>query len=201
MSKRKASDLLMRNPKKLNSSTDFIYYEPARNSKIRKVSGTKIRKRRIYQFFIEYDDDGKYFPLRCMLHLGSTPFVISPEAAKAFAIPVVRRRQVVKTGDVSGSSQKTENLFAVPLGISFGNHRTYDEQDHAFAAINTMGDYDALILAWYLEKHKARGTTTSHLHFPECQSECYNHGKIHPEYSITYDKRIALNEKPFIQEQ
>jgi hypothetical protein len=71
----------------------------------------------------------------------------------------------------------------------------YDEQDHAFEIIKTTGDYDALIPAWYLEKHKARGTTTSHLHFPDCQFECYNHGKIHPEYSITYDKRIALNEK------
>jgi hypothetical protein len=46
-----------------------------------------------------------------------------------------------------------------------------------------------------LEKHKARGTTTSHLHFPHCPGEWYNHGKIHPEYSITYDKRVALNDK------
>jgi len=130
-----------------------------------------------------------------MLDLGSTSFVISPEAAKAFSIPVVKRQQLIKTGDVSGSTLKTENLFTVPLGLSFGNHRTFDEQDHAFEVIKTTGDYDALITSWYLEKHKARGTTTSHLHFPECKSECYNHGKIHPEYSITYDKRIALNEK------
>jgi len=33
------------------------------------------------------------------------------------------------------------------------------------------------------------------LHFPHCQLECYNHGKTHPEYSITYDTRIALNDK------
>jgi hypothetical protein len=108
---------------------------------------------------------------------------------------VVKWYKYVRTGDVSGSQLKTENLFTIPLGLSFGNHRTYDEQDHAFEVINTTGDYDALIPAWYLEKHRARGTTTSHLHFPECQSECYIHGKIHPEYSITYDKRIALNEK------
>jgi len=90
---------------------------------------------------------------------------------------------------------ETENLFTVPLGVSFENNRTYDEKDHAFDVIRTTGDYDALIPAWYLEKHKARGTTMSHLHFPDCQSDCYNHGKIHPEYSITYDKRIALNDK------
>jgi len=80
------------------------------------------------------------------------------------------------------------------LGVSFGNHRSFDEDSHAFEVIKTSGDYDALIPAWYLEKHKARGTTTSHLHFPHCSQECYNHGKIHPEYSITYDKRIALND-------
>jgi hypothetical protein len=193
MAKRKASQPLERYPKKIHSSTDYIYYESARHPKIHKVSPTKIGKRPIYRFFIDYT--GKYFPLRCMLDLGSTSFVISPEAAKAFSIPVVRRQQVIKTGDVSGSTLKTENLFTVPHGISFGNHRTYDEQDHAFEVIKTTGEYDALIPAWYLEKHRARGTTTSHLHFPECQSECYNHGKIHPEYSITYDKRVALNEK------
>jgi len=193
MAKRKAPEPLERYPKKINTSTNFVYYQPALHPKIRKVSATKIGKRPIYRFFIDYE--GKYFPLRCMLDLGSTSFVISPEAAKAFSIPVVRRLNQVKTGDVSGTRLKTENLFTVPLGVSFGNHRTYDEQDHAFEVIKTTGDYDALIPAWYLEKHKARGTTTSHLHFPDCQSECYNHGKIHPEYSITYDKRIALNEK------
>jgi hypothetical protein len=130
-----------------------------------------------------------------MLDLGSTSFVISPEAAKAFSIPVVKRHKLVRTGDVSGTHLKTENLFTIPLGLSFGTHRTYNEQDHAFEVIKTTGDYDALIPAWYLEKHKARGTTTSHLHFPACQSGCYNHGKIHLEYTITYDKTIALNEK------
>jgi len=130
-----------------------------------------------------------------MLDLGSTSFVISPEAAKAFSIPVVKREKPVRTGDVSGSTLKTENFFTIPLGVSFGNHRTYDEQDHAFEVIKTTEDYDAPIPAWYLEKHKARGTTTSHLHFPECPSKCYNHGKIHPEYTITYDRRVVLDKK------
>jgi hypothetical protein len=120
---------------------------------------------------------------------------VSPEAAKAFSIPVVKRHKPIKSGDVSGTNLNTENLFTVPLGVSFGNHRTYDEEDHAFKIIKTTADYDALIPAWYLEKHKTRGTTTSHLHFPDCQSECYNHGRVHPEYSITYDKRIALSDK------
>jgi len=193
MAKRKASELLERHPKKLNTSTDFVYYQPALHPKIQKVSATKIGKRPIYKFFVDYD--GKQFPLRCMLDNGSTSFVISPEAAKAFAIPVVKRQRPVQTGDASGNNMKTENMFTIPLGLSFGNHRSYDEEDHAFEVIKTAADYDALIPAWYLQKHKARGTTTSHLHFPHCPTECYNHGKIHPEYSITYDKRIALNEK------
>jgi hypothetical protein len=157
------------------------------------VSETKIGKRPFYRFFIDYE--GEYFPLRCMLDLESTSFVISPEAAKTFLIPVVKRQKYVRTWDVSGTDLKTENLFIIPLGVTFRNHRTYGKQDHAFEVIKTTGDYDALIPAWYLEKHKARGATKSHLHFPEYQFECYNHGNIHPEYSITYDKRIALNGK------
>jgi len=30
------------------------------------------------------------------------------------------------------------------------------------------------------------------LHFPLCPDTCFGHGKIHSEYSITYDKRVAL---------
>ena len=107
---------------------------------------------------------------------------------------MVARPKPAKAGDVSGSQLKTEALFTVPLGVSFGNHRSFDENDHAFEVIKTAADYDALIPAWYLEKHNARGMTTSHLHFPHCQQDCYNHGKIHPDYSITYDKSIALND-------
>jgi len=191
MSKQKSSEPLLRNLKKPNTSTDFVYYQPASHPKVKKVSATRVGKRPIYHFFTDYD--GNYFPLRCMLDLGSTSFVISPEAAKAFSICVVLRPKPAKAGDVSGSQLKTEGLFTVPLGVSFDNHRSFDEDSHAFEVIKTSGDYDALIPAWYLEKHKARGTTTSHLHFPHCPQECYNHGKIHPEYSITYDTRIALN--------
>jgi len=193
MAKCKASEPLERYPKKTNTSTDFVFFEPARHLKIQKISAITIGKRPIYRFFIDYD--GKYFPLRCMLDNGSTSFVISPEAAKAFAIPVVERQRPIRTKDASGNKTNTENMFTIPLGLSFGNHRYYDENDHAFEIMKTTGDSDALIPAWYLEKHKARGTTTSHLHFPHCKTECYGHGKIHSEYSITYDKRVALNEK------
>jgi hypothetical protein len=128
-----------------------------------------------------------------MLDLGSTSFVISPNAAKAFKIPVVRRTKKVRSNDVTGREINTEGLFTIPLGLFFGNHRSYDEKDHAFEVMETSSDYDCLIPAWYLEKHKARGTTTSHLHFPHCGNQCYGHEKIHPEYSITYDRWVALN--------
>jgi hypothetical protein len=130
-----------------------------------------------------------------MLDLGSTSFDISPEAAQAFSIPVVNRTTLIKSGNASGRDLETENLFPVPLGVSFGNHSSYNKQDHAFEVIRTSGDCDALIPAWYLEKRKARGMMTSHLHFPYCQTECYNHGTIHPEHSIMYDRRIALRDK------
>jgi len=79
------------------------------------------------------------------------------------------------------------------LGLSFGNHQTFDEEDHAFEVMETFQDYHCLIPAWYFEKHKTRGTMTSHIHFPHCGSQCYRHEQIHPEYSINYDKRVALN--------
>jgi len=31
------------------------------------------------------------------------------------------------------------------------------------------------------------------LHFLHCGPQCFGHGKIHPEYSVTYDRRVALN--------
>lgn len=34
---------------------------------------------------------------------------------------------------------------------------------------------------------------TSHLHFAHCHGKCYGHGKIHQEYSITYDKKVSLD--------
>jgi hypothetical protein len=130
-----------------------------------------------------------------MLYLGSTYFVISPEAANAFSIPGVIRPRPIKSGDVSGNNLKTENLIPVALGLSFDNHRSYNEKDHAFQVIMTSGDYDAPIPASYFERHKALGTTTSCLHFHHCKAECYNHREIHPEYSIAYDRRIALSNK------
>jgi len=36
--------------------------------------------------------------------------------------------------------------------------------------MKTFGDYDASIHALYLAKHKARGTTTSRLHFRHCSA-------------------------------
>jgi len=92
-----------------------------------------------------------------MLDLGSTSFVDSPEAAKAFPIPVVKRLQPVRTKDVSGKRISTEGLFTVPLGIFFSNQRSSDEEDHAFKVLKTSGDYDALIPAWYLENIRPEG--------------------------------------------
>jgi len=150
---------------------------------------TKIGERPIYKFFIDFD--GKYFPIRCMLDLGSTSFVISPETAKAFQIPVVKRTILQKTSDVGGTQIKTEGLYTIPLGLSFGNHRTYDVEDHAFEVLKTSSKYDALIPAWYLKKHRAEGMS-SQLYFPHCDASCFGHEKIRPDYEISYDRRVAL---------
>jgi hypothetical protein len=107
MSKRKATSQLDHQVKRNNTSKDFIYYLPARKThKITKISPTKIGKRPIYKFFIDHDN--KYDPLRCMLDLGSTSFVISPNAAKAFKIPVVKRTKKIRSNDVIGREIITE---------------------------------------------------------------------------------------------
>jgi len=99
MAKRNASELPGQTLKQINSSTDCVYYHPAPYTKTRRVSAINIGKRPIYRFFIDYD--GKYFAIRYMLHSGGTSYVISPEPAKAFAIPVVKRPWPLKSGDVS----------------------------------------------------------------------------------------------------
>jgi len=84
-----------------------------------------------------------------MLDLGSTFFLISPEAAKAFSIPVVKRIKPIQTKDVLGKEISTKGLFTVPLGLSVGNHRSFDDEDHASEVLNISADYDAVIPAWY----------------------------------------------------
>jgi len=66
-------------------------------------------------------------------------------------------------------------------------------KDHGFAVMKSSSHYDCLIPAWDFEKHKAPGVTTSHLHCPHCNSQCDGYGKLHPECSITYEKRVSLN--------
>ena len=195
MSKRKASDeLCSQTLKKPNKSQDYIFYNAVNkhNNKplLQKVTPRKIGERPIYKFFLDFE--GKYFRIRCILDLGSTSFITSPEAAKAFQIPVVKRTiQQKKTSKVGGKKINTEGFNTIPLWISFGNHRTYDVEDHAFEFMKTSSKYDALIPAWYLKKHRAEGTSTQ-LHFPHCDSSCFGHEKIRPDYEISYDRRVAL---------
>jgi len=61
-----------------------------------------------------------------MLDLGNTSIAISPQAVKAFQIPVVRRIMKFRSEDVTGGEITTDGLYTVPLELSFGNHRTYD---------------------------------------------------------------------------
>jgi len=136
MSKRKATDVVAYPMNKPNTSSNYVFYMAVqRNKKIQNISATKTGKRPIYRFFINYDNC--FFPLRCRLELGSTPFVKSPEAAKAFTIPVIRTTEKVKSEDVTGTEIVTEGLFTARLGLPLGNHHPYDKEDHAFDVIKT----------------------------------------------------------------
>jgi len=154
MTERKAIKQLDCLVKKPTTPTDYVFYESyCKDKKIKKISATKIGKRPIYRFCIGFDI--RYYPLGCMLDFRSTLFVISSEAAHAFKMPVIKRTKKVKSADVTGRKINTKGLFRISLGLSFGNHRSYDENNHAFEVMKTSQDCDCLIPAWYLEKHKA----------------------------------------------
>jgi hypothetical protein len=70
----------------------------------------------------------------------------------------------------------------------FGNQRSLA----TFEVVKMQNDYEVLIPVWYMEQHKAQGTTYRHLDFTECPSKCYKYGKKHPEWDITYDDKIIL---------
>jgi len=103
-----------------------------------------------------------------------------------------------KASDVGGRKIPTEGLFTVPLGISFGNHWTFDAKDHMFEVMKTTANYDALIPAWYLQKPQAQGITMGHLYFPNCCPTCFGHGLLHPAYDNTYDERVVLKPNAII---
>jgi len=142
MSKRKANtDLSSRMTKQHNTSTDYVFYTSEFKKKLKIVSPTKVGKRPIYKFFFEVE--GQYCPLGCMLDVGSTCFLISPEAAKAFRVPVVKRKFPTSASDVVGRKIKNEGIFTIPLALAFSNHRTLEVIDHAFNVMKTSEDYDA----------------------------------------------------------
>jgi hypothetical protein len=121
-----------------------------------------------------------------MLDLGSTLFTISPECAKAFKIPLVQRKHTIRATYFGGNKVSLPGMYTIPLGLAFGNHRSLE----TFEVVKMQKDYDVLIPAWYLEQHKAQGTTYGHLHYTECGTKCYGHGKKHPEWDITYDDKV-----------
>ena len=91
------------------------------------------------------DSDGKIqqFPVRAILDLGSTSFTISPQCAKVFKIPVVKRKKNINAKDFSGKSVGLPNVYTIPLGLAFGNHRTLE----MFEVVLMHADYDVLIPA------------------------------------------------------
>jgi hypothetical protein len=58
--------------------------------------------------------------------------------------------------------------------------------------MKTSSGYDSSIPAWYLNKHKRQAFTEGRLHFPLCSKTFFGHGGIDSEYSISYEKRVAL---------
>lgn len=115
-----------------------------------------------------------------MLDLGSKSFIIPPEAAKAYQIAVVKITISARASNMGGTTINTEGLFTMHLGMSLANHRTYDNNIHAFEVMQTSPEYDAFTPAWYLNKHQTQGIMEGHMHFPFCSEKRFRHGKLHP---------------------
>jgi len=126
-----------------------------------------------------------------MVDLGSTSFVISPEAAKASQILGVKRTIPGKVSDIGGRRIPTEALLTIPSEFSFGNYRTLDAKDHEFEIMKSSSDYNAQIPSSYLNQHRAHRITTGRLYFPNCSLKCSGDGLIHLEFEITYNEKVA----------
>jgi len=100
MTKWKASEPLLSYRKKLNSSNNFVHYWPATSRNIRIVSATQVSKRPTYRFFI--DHNGLYFPLGCMLDLGTTSLIYLEKWQKPWLYPVLATIQNWRIGSGSG---------------------------------------------------------------------------------------------------
>jgi hypothetical protein len=108
--------------KRPDTFDDFVYYEVKKQYKI---LSTRIGKRPIYKFFIDYDDGtgtSKQFPARAMLYVGSTSFTISPECAKVYKIPLVQRKHAIRAIDFGGNNVSLPGMYTIPLGLGFGNY-------------------------------------------------------------------------------
>lgn len=128
------------------------------------------------------------FPLWCMLDLGHTSLIISPETAWALQIPVVKRLWPGNAADIGGRRIHTEGFLTLPVCISIEIHRTLDEYDHVFEVMKSSSSYDGSIPAWYLDEHKDQWITRGHLHFPYYFEQRFSGRMIHPEYDVTYDE-------------
>jgi hypothetical protein len=136
MSKRKGFEPLVRNSKRPNISTDCIFFHTiSKDKKIHQVAAMKIGKKPIYRSFVDYNN--QYYPVRCIPNLGFTSFVISSEATIAFQIPVTQWEQKIQTKHDTGREITTKRPFTVPLGVSFGNHQSYIEEDHVHKVVKT----------------------------------------------------------------
>jgi hypothetical protein len=147
-----------------DTSDDFVYYEVM---KLHIIPSTRIGKRPIYKFFIDYDDGtgtSRQFPVWAILDLGSTSFTISPECAKVFKMPLVQRKHAIRAKEFRGNKVSLPGMYTIWWGLAFGYHRSLE----MFKVVKMQNDYDVLIPAWYLEQHIAQGTTYGHLHFTEC---------------------------------
>jgi hypothetical protein len=177
--------------KKSNISKVFLYHIAAlKAAKVYKVSPTNIGQQPIDKFFI--DHEGKHFPACYTPELKSTSFVISPQAAKALKIPVGRRKIPARAWDVGERKTNTKGLLMTKLGLLCSNHRTVDNTDHNSKVLKPSSEYNALIPTWYLTKHKAHRISDCCLHSPLCSERSFGHGKMYPEYFITYGKTVAL---------
>jgi len=110
--------------------------------------------------------------------LGSTSFVISPQAAKAFKVPVVKRIIPAKASD-SENQYYNRRLFTIPLGLSFGNI-----DFGQISGVQVMKNLlNIRLIPDVLDNHRAQGITEEDYTF-QCDQKCFGHERYSRIYQL-----------------
>jgi len=152
---------------------DYVFYTATKKtSKIQQFLPPMVWKQPLCMLFGDFNC--LQCPIRCMLDLESTTFVISQNFTKAFHITagalVIRGWKIISV-----------RIHTLSLALYRRNYWSHIMYCHLIDIITRSNDYTASLPGWYCNIFRATETATRHLHIPHCRNECFWHARIHWE--------------------